>query len=260
MKAMQVSMRHLILSLIFSTVLAASTLGLAGCETTKVKKNDDSFVTDTLYQAAFTAEQSNDYKSAIQYYQKLRMRVPDDLDIVLALARNLRYSGAENQAVKVLEELDSLEEQPSPVLLEYSKIKIALGKSREAIEWLYIAAANDSQNWEVYSILGIAHDLVDEFPQAKQAYEKALGLSQDNPAIYNNMAISAALSGDLDDAIAILNSVPRLTRNSAQLRQNLAFFYGVKGDIKSAEALARKDLDEESVQRNLEIYSQFRAY
>ncbi len=248
-------MRHIFLSL--SLLLALSVM--AGCATEKPKK-DESAVTSTLFDAAFSAERSNDYKSAIQYYQKLILRVPDDPDIALALARNLRYIGAENEALGVLENTDYLDNQSTRYLIEYSKTKIALGKSEEAIEKLNQAVAQTPDNWEVHSLLGIAYDLIDEFAKAQASYEQALPLSSDNPVIYNNMAISAALSGDIDKAIAILNGVPRLTRNSPQLRQNLAFFYGIKGDVKSAEALARKDLDEEAVQQNLKIYSQFRAY
>ncbi len=242
-----------------SLVLILSVLATASCGTAPVDKTD-SALTNTLYQAAFSAEQSTDYRSAIQYYQKLRQRSPDDLDIVLALARNLRYDGAEQEAVSILDTAENLDKNSATYLIEYSKAKIALGKFEESITFLDKAVLIDGENWEIYSMLGIAHDLLGNFPLARKAYDTALFLSRDNPAIYNNMAISAALSGNLDKAISILNGVPRLTRNNMHLRQNLAFFYGINGDVKSAEALARKDLDEEAVRKNLKLYSQFRAY
>lgn len=239
-------------------VLVISVLSTAGCGTTSTKTTNDA-ITDTLYQAAFTAEQSTDYKSAIQYYQKLRQQNPGDLNIVLALARNLRYEGAEQEALVALEAADNRDKNSAAYLIEFAKAKIALGKFKEAITSLNKAVLVDRKNWEIYSMLGIAHDLQGNFTRSRSAYKKALARSQDNPVIYNNMAISAALSGDLDKAISILNSVPRLTRNNMHLRQNLAFFYGINGDVNSAEALARMDLDEESVIQNLKIYSQFRA-
>ncbi len=245
--------------LIHPVVIFASVLGLlvvAGCATKPGK--GFSAIQETLYLAAAAAEQENDYESAIGYYQKLVLENPDKEDVVLALSRNLRYSGDSQNAVLVLEQADFGDDGEPAFLLEYAKAIIAAGKPRIAIKNLKAAQEKYPENWEVYSLLGIAYDLTEDYGEARKVYEKAGMLSEDNPAILNNRAISLALSGDLDGAIAMLNSNPRLARSSSQIRQNLAFFYGIKGDIDSAEALARMDLDEETIQRNLLIYSQFR--
>ena len=176
----------------------------------------------------------------------------------MALARNFRYFGDSENAVQVLEQADLGDDAEPAFLIEYAKARIAAGKSRAVIESLKAAQEDYPENWEIYSLLGIAYDQIEEYGEARQAYEKAGMLSEDNPSILNNSAISLALSGDLDGAIEVLNSNPRLARNTPQIRQNLAFFYGIKGDIESAEALGRMDLDEETIQRNMLIYSQFR--
>jgi Flp pilus assembly protein TadD len=237
-------------------LMSVGLIALAGCQTTP--QNDATAIDDTLAQSAETAERTGEYTSAIDYYSKLVEANPDDLDLKLGLARNLRYVGAPQDAVNLLETGNLLAEPELPLLLELAKAKIAAGKANQAINYLVQAQGLDAENWEIHSLQGIAFDLSDDFDQARKAYETALLYSEDNPTIYNNMAISAALSGDIDRAIEILNDVPRLSRNNPQLRQNLALFYGIKGDAASAEALGRMDLDEETVQRNLLIYSLLR--
>jgi len=85
-----------------------------------------------------------------------------------------------------------------------------------------------------------------------------LDLSPDNPSVLNNMAISAALAGDIKLAIETINRAARLDRDNVQIRQNLALFLGIKGDVQDAEALARMDLDEEAVRNNLSIFRSFK--
>ncbi len=236
--------------------MMGAALLLTACQSAPVDEN--SAITSSLHQAALAAERTNDYQTAIDQYQKLLKRDIDDMDVLIALARNLRYSGDSTNAIKILEKLGPEKNIPTPFRLELAKSKIAAGKARSAIRHLNLALKSDPDNWEIYSTLGIAHDLDGDYATAGKAYEQARIRSEDNPAILNNMAISAALSGDIEGAISLLQSAPRLARHSPQIRQNLAFFYGIKGDMKSARSLSKMDLDEEEVQANLAIYSRFR--
>ena len=79
-----------------------------------------------------------------------------------------------------------------------------------------------------------------------------------NGPVLNNMAFSAALNGKLDLAIKILEDAPLPVRRTPQVRQNLAFFYGIRGDMKKAGNLAVMDLDKEAVRNNLAVFSRFR--
>lgn len=244
--------------LAFKRFVCIAVLGVAvaGCQTNRVDSNEA--VSDSLYQAAVAAERNADYAAAVKHFGTLNQRRPENLSIVVALARNLRYSGASADAVRVLElEADHFGSDPA-YLLELGKGKLAAGKSRGALKALKTALAKDPENWEVQSTVGIAYDLLEDFDNARAAYESALELSENNPAILNNMAISAALSGDLDRAIYILKNATTAARHSSQIRQNLALFYGIKGDLATAETLARMDLAEDAVRKNLSIYSRLR--
>ena len=235
-------------------ILVLCTLSLAACQTVGVDKSQ--IILDTLHQSAAEAETAGDYKTAVQQYQNLYARDPSNSYLRLGLSRNLRYSGAAKNAIKLLESAKPDSKFEMAHMIELGKAKLAAGHTDDAIEILNQAAQKNLKNWEVRSALGIAYDLGENYPAARDAYKAAMALSPQNPIILNNYALSVASSGDLDGAIKMLKNAPRLVRHNPQIRQNLAMLYGIKGDLKSAQALGRMDLDEDVVQKNLLIYSQ----
>jgi Flp pilus assembly protein TadD len=238
----------------FSRIFRAALLlvFLAGCA-----NGEEAVISESLRNAAIEAQRNLNYAVAASHFRKLRNRQPKDLGVLLGLARNLRYMGAANEAVRVLEEVRHDFDGLAVFHVEWGKAKLAGGKSEEAVEHFKTALEKDPGNWEIHSAMGIAYDLMLSFDEARKAYRKALELSKDNPAILNNMAISAAQAGDVDAAIVMLKRAATIARHSPQLRQNLALFYGIKGDFHEAEALSRMDLDEEAVRNNLAFYSRF---
>ncbi|MCH8237525.1 MAG: tetratricopeptide repeat protein [Proteobacteria bacterium] len=228
---------------------------LGGCAS-KADKNA-SALTQSLRQLAVVAEQGGDYQTAAQHYHNLQRRKPEDLGALLGLARNLRYSGSPNVAITTLEEMKADFGADGAFLLELGKAHLAAGKAKKSLEHLNAALKKDGGNWEIHVAKGIAYDLLQSYGEARQAYRKALELSEGNPHILNNLAISAASAGDLDLAISTLEKASVAARKSPQMRQNLALFYGIRGDFDKAEALARMDLDEKSVRNNLAIFSGF---
>ena len=226
----------------------------AGCATDR----GEEAINESLYQAALEAGLKGDYPAAAGHFSKLRERLPDDRIALLGLARNLRYLGSARDAVRLLEvETDTFADDPA-FLTELGKAKVASGAAPDAIELFKEALEHDSGNWDIHAALGIAYDMAGAYGKAQESYRNALVVSKDNPRILNNLAISAALTGNLEKAVEILEQAAKIDRHNPQIRQNLAFFYGIKGDVDSAEALARMDLDEESVRNNLSVYSSFR--
>lgn len=222
-------------------------------------RSTDEGMTKTLYQAAFEAERNTDYAAAANHYLKLLEKKPDDKGVLLGLARNLRYAGSAGDAARVLEQRRSLYGSDPAFLIELGKAKLADGKTAAAIGYLKEARKLNPKNWGVHSALGIAYDMGQDFKAAEASYRKALALSPNNSAVMNNLAFSLAQTGRLDDAIDILSKASALARKSPQIRQNLALLYGIKGDLKKAEALARMDLDSESVRYNLSFFQRFRG-
>ena len=213
----------------------------------------------SLYQAALAAEAGNNHLAAANHYRNILNRRPNDRFILLGMARNLRYIGEVEVALDALEAASKDFGTQEAFLIELGKARIAVGNAENAIKALKAAIKINGKKWETHAALGIGYDLQQSYGEAWEAYEKANELSPGNPAILNNMAISAALNGKINLAISTLEGAPRVIRRNAQVRQNLALFYSIKGDLKKAKALAKMDLDEESVLNNLNIYKNFRA-
>lgn len=207
-----------------------------------------------LLRSAAAARDSHDYAAAVSSYQTLHAQNPDDMDIVLGLARNLRYLGRLNEARAVLTE--AVEKAPANGLLvaELGKIALAEGDTAEAVKLLNKAIELDPKSWQTHSSLGIAYDFLGRSEDARRSYETALALSPENAAVLNNLALSRTLAGDLEGGVSTLSAIADRPGVTAQIRQNLALLYALRGNIGETEALARRDLPNDIAENNISYY------
>ncbi len=213
---------------------------------------------ETLALTAATTEQGGNYATAAIQYRTLLDRSPDNRDALLGLARNLRYVGNARLAADELLKAPGFTGGDAGILLELGKAQIAMSNAKDAVRHLQSAQEKDSGNWDVFGTLGVGFDLLKSYDKAQEAYSKALTLSPDNLSVLNNMAISLALSGNIDAAISTLEDAPISIRRMPQVRQNLALFYALKGDLKKAETLAKLDLSEADARNNLAVFNRLR--
>ncbi|WP_374655086.1 tetratricopeptide repeat protein [Dongia sp.] len=204
--------------------------------------------------AALRAESQNNYLEAAQHYQSLLTRDPENLDLAVSLARNLRFAGSSPQDIDILNQLILKHGRSPKLLTELGKSYIAGDKMNLAIPLLQEAAAVPGATWDTFSALGVAYDYQNDFLRAREAYTQALLLSPSNPEILNNLALSQAQSGDLEGAIQTLDMAVDQASASPQVRQNLALMLALKGDTAGAERMARKDLPKELADENAEYY------
>lgn len=232
---------------------------LWGCETLTEESDkpllkNDMPVGNFFRSAAIFSQDKFDYQSAAKYYRNLYTRDPNDMAALLGLVRNLRYIGSAAQSVALLEE--AMPENPGvfAVRAEYGKALVAAGRAMAAVDVLVELLEEIPDDWEILSALGIAYDLLDEPGKAERAYRAALEITPRNANVINNLALSLALSGRIDDGIALLKEAVDSTSSTPHIRQNLALMYAMKGDMKSARRLAERDLPREMVENNLKYY------
>ena len=232
---------------------------LAGCSLFAPFEAEDAAAIDkSLHKAAAAAQQSHDYGLALRYFRQLYTANPNDLTAALGYARNLRYTGTPGRAAQVLEKALKVGPEDTRLMAELGKVQIATGRPHEAVELLAKALSLGEADWRSYTALGIANDHIGQRLEALQAYQAAQVLSPDNVAIINNMALSAALAGDMEEGTRLLEKAATLPGATAQVRQNLALLYGVGGKLAAAERLARLDLPADLVARNLAYYREMR--
>ena len=178
---------------------------LAGCTPNAQVEKQNSYK-ETIRDAAIFANQSFDYEAAATHYRSLYERDPGDTEALLGVARNLRYLGSSGEATDVMETGLADHGQIPAFVLELAKSQITARRFDEARTALELAAKLLPDNWDVLSTMGIYHDYVGDFDAAQAAYGAALELSPDNVAVINNLALSLAQSGKLEDGIALLVS------------------------------------------------------
>lgn len=221
-------------------------------------EGDDMAGLDTsLWKSGREAEQKNQFGQAVGAYLNLYNRHPDNPRVVAALARNLRYDGRADNAVQFLEDNAAGVLDDPQVRFEYAKAQLADGRKAAALKTLDGLSEPLADDWRYHSARGIAHDALGEYSRAIDAYRRALALSPDNPVVLNNLAMSQAMSGRLQDAVTTLEKAAGLNRSNPHIRQNLALLYAVSGDEEQARALAAMDLSASDLENNLTFYRRF---
>ena len=248
----------------FSTRLlgtVALSVILAGCAATSQQQTttvpaptEKANVEPALRQAAMMSERNASYGEAAQHYASLHAKYPNDKQITLALARNLRFAGNPQQAIAVLNSGAMAQSHDALTLLELGKDYLAADQLNLAKPTLERAKAAAPLNWEILSSLGVVYDYEGQYEQAQQQYDAALFLDPENPTVLNNKALSLAQQGRLDEAVKTMKVATDQPSASAQARQNLALLMALKGDSEAAERLARKDLPPAVAEANIEYY------
>jgi Flp pilus assembly protein TadD len=231
-------------------------LALAACQdptTSYVNKSVDT----SLLQAAAHAEETGGWLAAVASYRSLHERRPEDPVAAAGLIRALRNAGHLPEALRVANEAASKFPKDASVVGERGKVLLATHDVPGALKVLQEAAGLPGADWTIHSAMGVAHDLAGQHDAAQHAYDRALELSPDNLAVQNNLALSLALAGDIDAAIAKLQPQGIIGKTTPQTRQSLALLYALRGDLDRTEALMRKDLPEKIANENLAYYRLF---
>lgn len=211
-------------------------------------------IDSSLMAAAANAEAAGDPRTAASHYSTLHRRHPSHPRYAARLARTLRLAGDIRQALTFLEGFLEKEKKTPELLIELGKCYLAADRLNLAAQVLTEAVQAAPESWGAFSTLGVVHDYQGRHADALKAYEAALKISPNNPAVLNNLALSQAVSGDLSTAIATLEKANDQPRASPLVRQNLALLLAIKGDAAAAERFARKDLPPEAVRANLRFF------
>lgn len=231
-------------------VAVALSVALSGCV---IQPESDGKIelSGMLSDVALAAERSYDYEAAARHFITLYSRDRDDTEALVGLARNLRYVGSPKEAIKALKQGIRDHGELPALLVELGKAQIAAALIGDARETLDKSLKADPENWQAHSALGVIYDRLGLFEAARAAYRKALELSPNNVAVINNLGLSLALSGKLDEAIRTLEKLRNSEYSTLQARQNLAMLYGLKGDFENAEKLSLEDLPAKAAADNV---------
>ena len=218
--------------------IASMVVILAGCQqSTQAIRSDrlDAYVARN----AQSAEDNRDYAGALKHYASLRESDPGNALATAGMARNLRGLGRHEEAVKVVEEtLGQQKSPPATLLLEHGRSLLAAGQPEKALATLKKASEADGKDWRIPNVQGIACDRLSLPEDAEVHYRRALTLSPDNPEILNNLGLSRALAGNLEEGLALVRQASEhpaartATRDNA--RENIRLLESLRQSAKGS--------------------------
>jgi Flp pilus assembly protein TadD len=135
-----------------------------------------------------------------------------------------------------------------------------LGDPAKALAEVDEALGLAPKNLRVLVDRGVALDSLQRHPEAQQCDRAVLAIEPRNLSARNDLALSLALSGQFDEAIALIEPMVRSSAATPQVRGNIAVILGLKGDSERAAMVSRVDLDEKATQANLAFLAQVRGY
>jgi Flp pilus assembly protein TadD len=211
-------------------------------------------VSRSLMDAAATAKAQNDPVTASNYYRTIYSRDPKNIDAATGLLETLRAIGSVDEAREVAKKALATKPDDANLLAEIGKLRLVTGQLEDAVKTLKRAAELDAKNWKTLSALGLAYDRLGNFASADEAYEAALKVSPDNPAVLNNYGLSRAMAHDIKAARVLLERAAAAANSDVRMRQNLALIYALSGDLDQAVALTKSDLPPAMASETVDYY------
>jgi Flp pilus assembly protein TadD len=179
---------------------------------------------------------------------------PSDAEAAIGLSDALRAMGKYDEAADAVDRMMVIAPKNEAVLLESARAHIGAGHGFYAIQPLKDAEALAPKDWRPVSLMGVALEQTQRPEEALAAYDQALKLSPDNPAVLSNLALFYATRGDTAQAEALLRRAAAQPTSTVQERQNLALVLGLEGKTAEAEHLMRQDLPPEIADANLAYF------
>ncbi|HEY5346995.1 MAG TPA: tetratricopeptide repeat protein [Rhizomicrobium sp.] len=121
---------------------------------------------------------------------------PANLDADIRQAQLQRVAHDLDGATRTLSQLMLMAPDDPRVIGEYGKVLAEKGRAAEAVQFLNRAIELRSNDWTIYSALGVADDQLGKQNDARLAYEQALLLQPGEPSVLSNYALSRMLAGD----------------------------------------------------------------
>jgi len=171
-----------------------------------------------------TAMESLALNKSIAHYEQVLAQKPGEIEAVLGLARNFRWAGQSAEAAQILQTYSETFGTHGRYLAELGKVNLVQGHSAEGVKFLQQATQKISDDWRLYSALGIAFDYQQNYAEAEIAYNKALDMCPDDSAVINNLGISQGLSGRLDLGIMTLRRALSYGNHADKIKANLTLF------------------------------------
>ena len=216
-------------------------------------------VQDALMDSAKGAEKNGDYKQAIQLYQQILEKHPENTEASLALADNYRRNGNYDNAITIYDSLITKSDDIVPAKEGKALALISKGDFTTPVGILDEVMKVDPKRWKTLNALGILFATRNMHSEAQDYFMEALKYNPDSVTVLNNLGLSQALNGRFGTATSTLSKASSLATAGSEERKrvdmNTALVYAITGRLDEANAIASTYLTGAALDNNLGLYA-----
>jgi Flp pilus assembly protein TadD len=208
---------------------------------------------------ARAARDSGDLAAAMRLYKTLVAMKSVDPEVRVEYGEVLLAANMPDDAIDSFSQVPAGSPAHLGALLGQTKAYLTLGEPAKSLEFADQALALAPSDERVLVDRGVVLDSLDRHAEAQASYRAVLAAAPRQVSARNNLALSLAVTGQFDEAVALLTPLVRSSEATPRIRENLALVYGLMGDADSAAMLSRSDLDDSSIRANLEFMAAVRG-
>ncbi len=199
-------------------------------------------------------EQSGNMQGALNIYGQAMAAAPDLIEAQIAYARVTGLLGAHDRSIGMLTGL--LEKHPENVEVRsaLAQVNIRIGRFKFAMLVMKPLLDLEGTTANTLDLGGRLAQISGQPDQARSFFGRALDQQPQNSGFLRNMALSFALEGDYQTAVAMLQKSMDKAAGLMPGRQSLALVYALSGQYSSALQLARGSMPLEEVNRRKFVY------
>lgn len=212
-----------------------------------------------LLRLAHELRAKGDVAGAAHFYAQAHDANPDDVSALIGLGDMLAALGDAVRAADAYGKATALQPAGLEARIGLAKASIAMDNPQVATTQFQAVLKSNAKDVRAYNGLGVAADMMGDHKAAQEYYRTGLAIDPQNIALLNNLGLSLALSGDFDNGIFMLEELAASPDASPTTRQNLALAYGLAGRDEEAERVARVDLGEAEIRKNMAFIASQRA-
>jgi tetratricopeptide (TPR) repeat protein len=181
------------------------------------------------------------YTVAQQLVQQKIMQNPKGVALQLLLANVLVARGDTNQAESALSKAIELKPDAQQAYLILAQIYIAENQNQKALAVLRTALDKNPKDLQALMLLGMTYNAVQNYNDARDAYEKLLALAPNNVVAMNNLAyLYAENLGQLDNGYKLASQARDLAPTDSSIADTLGWILYQKGQYSSAVRLLQE--------------------
>jgi len=212
----------------------------------------------TMMRVAAAAEAGGDFATAATVYRKASAIDTAAIPPLVGAGNALIAMCEFNEVILSYNSALARDQHDREALRGLARAYLTSARPALAGEPLAVAYEDNPDDPKLLQLIGVADDLVGRHDKAQTRYRRGLELMPGDPALSLDLALSLALSGNYPEAVAVLRPIATAATSSQRERQTLALIYGLEGNRREAEHMARMDMDQASAQRNLAYYESLR--